>query len=152
MNRDVLRRRINQQRFLVGHEQSLRLRSHVHNKPMRAAQPPNGDCFKLAFTPVRLGFAKGPGMREQQIRSLLLLDANVDERRLVSAIASRAGWTVIGSADADAAAAHLKGSHGREVQAALVGSWNSEQGPGAITVLREQRATLSVIVLSNGNS
>jgi DNA-binding NtrC family response regulator len=91
-------------------------------------------------------------MREQQIRSLLLIDANVDERRLVSAIASRAGWTVIGAADAEAAKAHLKGSHGREVQAALVGSWNSEQGPGAITVLREQRATLPVIVLSNGNS
>ncbi|WP_028970422.1 sigma-54-dependent transcriptional regulator [Sphingomonas sp. URHD0057] len=91
-------------------------------------------------------------MREQQIRSLLLLDANVDERRLVSAIASRAGWTVIGSADADAAAAHLKGSHGREVQAALLGSWNSDQGPGLIATLRAQRATLPVIVLSSGNS
>ena len=91
-------------------------------------------------------------MREQQIRSLLLLDANVDERRLVSAIASRAGWTVLGVADADAAAAQLKGSHGREVQAALLGSWNGDQGPELIAKLRTERATLPVIVLSNGNS
>ncbi|HKU92248.1 MAG TPA: sigma-54 dependent transcriptional regulator [Sphingomicrobium sp.] len=91
-------------------------------------------------------------MREQSIRSLLLLDANVDERRLVSAIASRAGWTVVGATDCDAATAYLQGQHGREVQAALLGSWNSEQGPSVIESLRGQRATLPVIVLSNGNS
>ena len=91
-------------------------------------------------------------MREQSIRSLLLLDANVDERRLVSAIASRAGWTVIGAADCDAATSYLQGQHGREVQAALLGSWNSEQGPTVIQSLRDQRATLPVIVLSNGTS
>ncbi len=91
-------------------------------------------------------------MREQSIRSLLLLDANVDERRLVSAIASRAGWTVIGAADRDAATDYLKGQHGREVQAALLGSWDNENGPSVIQSLREQRGTLPVIVLSNGNS
>src|SRR5256885_15816203 len=91
-------------------------------------------------------------MREQSIRSLLLLDANVDERRLVSAIASRAGWSVVGATDEDAATTHLQGPHGREVQAALLGSWNSEQGPRLIGALREQRATLPVIVLSHGNT
>ncbi len=91
-------------------------------------------------------------MREQSIRSLLLLDANVDERRLVSAIASRAGWTVIGVADCDAATAYLQGPHGREVHAALLGSWNGDHGPSLIACLREQRATLPVIVLSNGDS
>jgi len=91
-------------------------------------------------------------MREQSIRSLLLLDANVDERRLVSAIASRAGWSVVGATDEDAATAHLQGPHGRDVQAALLGSWNSEQGPRLIGVLRDQRATLPVIVLSHGNT
>ena len=75
-------------------------------------------------------------MREQSIRSLLLLDANVDERRLVSAIASRAGWTVVGAADCEAATTYLQGQHGREVQAALLGSWNSEQGPSVIESLR----------------
>jgi DNA-binding NtrC family response regulator len=91
-------------------------------------------------------------MREQSIRSLLLLDANVDERRLVSAIASRAGWTVIGAADCDAATAYLQGPHGGEVHATLLGSWNGDHGPSLIACLREQRATLPVIVLSNGDS
>src|SRR3954453_288477 len=91
-------------------------------------------------------------MREQAIRSLMLLDANADERRLVSAIASRAGWSVVGAADIDSALAHLEGSRGREVQAALLGSWSSEAGPGLIAALREHRSTLPVIVLSNGNS
>jgi DNA-binding NtrC family response regulator len=91
-------------------------------------------------------------MREQQIRSLLLLNAGADERRLVSAIASRAGWSVIGVADGDAAGDYLRGQHGREVQAALLGSWDSAHGPSVIQSLREQRATLPVIVLSNGDS
>ena len=91
-------------------------------------------------------------MREQSIRSLLLLDASADERRLVSAIASRAGWTAINANDSEAATAYLQGPHGREVHAALLGSWSSESGPELIAALREQRATLPVIVLSNGNS
>ena len=32
-------------------------------------------------------------MREEPTRSLLLLDANADERRLISAIAARVGWS-----------------------------------------------------------
>jgi DNA-binding NtrC family response regulator len=91
-------------------------------------------------------------MREQAIRSLLLLDATADERRLVSAIASRAGWSVVGGNEEAGALAHLQGSHGREVQAALLGTWNSEAGPRLIASLRQHRATLPVIVLSNGNS
>jgi hypothetical protein len=38
-------------------------------------------------------------MREEPTRSLLLLDSDVDERRLISAIASRAGWSVVGAND-----------------------------------------------------
>jgi DNA-binding NtrC family response regulator len=91
-------------------------------------------------------------MREQQIRSLLLLNAGADERRLVSAIASRAGWSVIGVADGEAAGDYLRGQHGREVQAALLGAWDSQHGPSVIQSLREQRTTLPVIVLSNGDS
>ena len=56
-------------------------------------------------------------MREEPIRSLLLLDANPEERRLISAIAGRAGWSVVGGTDepdplltnAVAAAAHQAG-------------------------------------------
>ena len=61
-------------------------------------------------------------MREEPIRSLLLLDANPEERRLISAIAGRAGWSVVGAADEEMAMALLQGPHGREVLAALLGS------------------------------
>jgi len=37
--------------------------------------------------------------REEPTRCLLLLDTEVDERRLISAIAARAGWSVVGAQD-----------------------------------------------------
>ena len=46
-------------------------------------------------------------MREEPTRSLLLLDANPDERRLISAIAARAGWSVMGAVDEESATAVL---------------------------------------------
>ena len=91
-------------------------------------------------------------MREEPIRSLLLLDANPEERRLISAIAGRAGWSVVGAADDEMALALLQGPHGREVLAALLGSWDSETSPQVISSLREGRPNLPVIVLSHGDS
>jgi DNA-binding NtrC family response regulator len=91
-------------------------------------------------------------MREEPIRSLLLLDANPEERRLISAIAGRSGWSVVGAADEEMALALLQGPHGREVQAVLLGTWDAERGPQLITALREERANLPVIVLSHGDT
>jgi DNA-binding NtrC family response regulator len=91
-------------------------------------------------------------MREEPTRSLLLLDANADERRLISAIAARAGWSVVGAADEEQAIALLQGPHGREVQAAILGSWDAEQGPQLIEALRVHRPKLPVIVLSHGDT
>ncbi len=90
-------------------------------------------------------------MREEPTRSLLLLDANPDERRLISAIAARAGWSVVGAADAELAVALLQGPHGREVQAAILGSWDAVQGPELILALRGHRNNLPVIVLSHSD-
>ena len=90
-------------------------------------------------------------MREEPTRSLLLLDSNADERRLIAAIAARAGWSVVGAADAELAVALLQGPHGREVQAAIFGSWDAQQAPQLIGVLREHRPNLPVIVLSHGD-
>src|SRR5205085_97655 len=90
-------------------------------------------------------------MREEPTRSLLLLDANPEERRLISAIAGRAGWSVVGAADEEMALALLQGPHGREVQAALLGSWDPEKGPQMISALREDRPNLPVIVVSQGD-
>ena len=91
-------------------------------------------------------------MREEPTRSLLLLDSNADERRLVSAIAARAGWSVVGAADEETALALLQGPHGREVQAVLLGSWDSERGAHLIAALRQRRSDLAVIVLSTGDN
>jgi DNA-binding NtrC family response regulator len=91
-------------------------------------------------------------MREEPTRSLLLLDANADERRLISAIAARAGWSVVGAVDEELAIALLQGPHGREVQAAILGTWDAEQGPLLIEALREHRPNLPVIVLSHADT
>ena len=88
-------------------------------------------------------------MREEPTRSLLLLDANADERRLIAANAARAGWSVVGAADGEQAVALLQGPHGREVRAAIFGSWDTETGPQLINALREHRSDLPVIVLSH---
>ena len=91
-------------------------------------------------------------MREEPTRSLLLLDANPEERRLISAIAGRAGWSVVGAADEETALALLQGPHGREVLAVLLGGWDVDKGPQLIAVLRSDRADLPVIALSHGDS
>src|SRR3954452_20014643 len=91
-------------------------------------------------------------MREEPTRSLLLLDANPEERRLISAIAGRTGWSVVGAADEELELALLQGPHGREVLAALIGSWDAEKGPQLISSLRHDRPELPVIVLSQGDT
>ena len=89
---------------------------------------------------------------ENRTRSLLLVDAEPGERRLVSAIAGRAGWSVVGAADGEAAVSVLQGPHGREVQTALLGNWDAETGPGLIAMLRRCRDKLPIIVVADGES
>ena len=91
-------------------------------------------------------------MREEPTRSLLLLDANPEERRLISAIAGRAGWSAVGAADEETAVALLQGPHGREVLSVLLGSWDSEKSPALIAALRQVRSNLPVIVLSHSDN
>ncbi|HEU5286221.1 MAG TPA: response regulator, partial [Sphingomicrobium sp.] len=95
---------------------------------------------------------KAERISENRTRSLLLLDADPDERRLVSAIAGRAGWSVIGSACGETAVGLLQGPHGREVQAALIGNWDSDTGPELIAELRSCRENLPIIVVADGDS
>lgn len=91
-------------------------------------------------------------MREEPTRCLLLLDTDVDERRRISAIASRAGWSVVGANDQESAVGLLQGANGRDIRAALIGSWNVERGPDLIGALRDKREKLAVIVLSHGDT
>ena len=87
-------------------------------------------------------------MRDETHRSLLLVDADAAERRLVAAIAARAGWSVVGAADIETAVALLQGPHGREVRAALLSTWDAATGPALIAALREKHRELPVLVLA----
>ena len=91
-------------------------------------------------------------MRAETLRALLLVDADAAERRGVSAIAARAGWSVVGASDSESAIGLLQGPHGREVQAALLGSWDDLTGPEMISALRSKRPSLPVIVMAGGSS
>src|SRR5689334_23809366 len=99
---------------------------------------------KATFTPPRIGSPAGrpSSMREEPTRSLLLLDANPDERRLISAIAARANWSVVGAADEEMALALLQGPHGREVLSVLLGTWDAEKGPQLISTLDRESTRL----------
>ena len=90
-------------------------------------------------------------MREEVLRSLLLIDSDPAERRLVAATATRAGWS-LANAVSEGALDLLKGPHGREVRAALLSSWNSETGPQLIAKLKTARPDLPIIVLADGSS
>ncbi|HEX6410135.1 MAG TPA: sigma-54 dependent transcriptional regulator [Sphingomicrobium sp.] len=91
-------------------------------------------------------------MREQETKSLLLVEADPAERRLVSAVAARAGWITVGADCIETAVGLLQGPHGREVQAALLANWDEETGPASIAALRENRPNLPVIVVAKSES
>ena len=83
----------------------------------------------------------------------LALDANADERRLISAIAARAAWSVVSAADGELAVALLQGPHGREVQrrdSRKLGCGAGPEADGGRS--REHRPDLPVIVISHGDT
>ena len=90
-------------------------------------------------------------MREEVLRSLLLIDSDPAERRLVAATASRAGWS-LANAVSEGALELLRGPHGREVRAALLSGWDGESGPELIAALKGARPDLPIIVLADGES
>ena len=91
-------------------------------------------------------------MPNQPIRSLLLVDADPAERRRVSAIASRAGWTVVGADGLETAVAILRGPYGPEVKVALLGNWDSDGAGPIIDALRACHPGLPVLVVADGES
>jgi DNA-binding NtrC family response regulator len=91
-------------------------------------------------------------MRDESVRSLLLVEADAGERRHLTAIAARAGWSVIGAACAESALGLLQGPQGREVRAAILAMWDEEEGPGLIAALRRDAPDLPIIVLAEAGS
>ena len=88
-------------------------------------------------------------MSERTPPALMLVDSSADERRLIAATASRAGWSALNAADPETAIALLQGPHGREVRAAIIGGWDATDGPALIAGMRSVTPDLPIIVLSD---
>ncbi|HEU5481724.1 MAG TPA: sigma-54 dependent transcriptional regulator [Sphingomicrobium sp.] len=91
-------------------------------------------------------------MANEPIRSLLLIDADAAERRRISAVASRAGWTVVGADGLETATAILRGPYGPEVKVALLGNWDENGAGEIIDALRSCHPGLPVLVLTEGDA
>lgn len=91
-------------------------------------------------------------MREQMLRTVLMVGSNSDDRRAIAATATRAGWSLVSAASEAAALDMLQGPHGREVRAVLIPDWQTETGTPLVSSLREAREDLPVIVLADEGS
>src|SRR5687768_18254369 len=90
-----------------------------------------------------------PQLRPETTRCLLLIDDEPAQRRLVTAIAARAGWWVMGAPDVETAEQLLVAEEGREVEAILLDHWMAgDEGGQLIARLRELRPALPLLILT----
>ncbi len=80
-------------------------------------------------------------------RTLLLIDDEPAQRRLIAAIAARAGWRLIGATDGDAARAILAGE--QPVDAVLIDHWSPDPDDGElIAAIRHDNPQLPILMLT----
>jgi DNA-binding NtrC family response regulator len=86
-------------------------------------------------------------------RLLLLIDDEPAQRRLVSALAARAGWRSIFAADGEMALAQLGTQDGMQLDAILLDHWapDADAAP-LIAELRERRPALPILMLTANGS
>jgi DNA-binding NtrC family response regulator len=85
-------------------------------------------------------------MPRETIRSLLLIDEDAGQRRLVSAIAARAGWrTVVAESEASALAS-LRAAHANTIEAILIDQ--RDDTPALVAQLRTAHPDKAVYVLT----
>ncbi|QAY78425.1 sigma-54 dependent transcriptional regulator [Sphingosinicella sp. BN140058] len=88
-------------------------------------------------------------MRPEPTRCLLLIDDEPAQRRLVTAIGARAGWSVRGAADVDGAAAILAETEGPPVDAILLDHWlPGDEGTQLIEQIRALKPELPLLVMT----
>nr|WP_087574753.1 sigma-54 dependent transcriptional regulator [Sphingomonas sp. CDS-1] len=84
---------------------------------------------------------------------LMLIDDEPAQRRLVSALAARAGWRTIFANDGDTAIAMLSTQDGMRLDAVLLDQWSPSYEPtGLIRELRARRPALPILVLTAHNN
>ena len=92
-------------------------------------------------------------MARDGVPMLMLIDEEPAQRRLVSALAARAGWRTIFANDGDMAVAMLGTQDGMRLDAVLLDQWIP--GPEATSLVRElrsRRPALPILILTAHNS
>jgi DNA-binding NtrC family response regulator len=85
-------------------------------------------------------------MPREATRTLLLVDDEPAQRRLVAAIGTRAGWRMVTAADGDAALAVLAE---QPIDAVLIDQWSpGPDGAAMIAAVRRDRPTLPILMLT----
>ena len=83
---------------------------------------------------------------------LLLIDDEPAQKRLVSALAARAGWRTIYASDLETALATLGTRDGMQLDAVLIDHWNPNiRLVDTIIQIRDRRPALPILVLTSQN-
>lgn len=92
-------------------------------------------------------------MAREGVPMLMLIDDEPAQRRLVSALAARAGWRTIFARDDESAIATLGTQDGMMLDAILIDQWSPEHDPApVIREIRARRPALPILVLTVQNS
>ncbi|WP_176595099.1 MULTISPECIES: sigma-54-dependent transcriptional regulator [Sphingobium] len=92
-------------------------------------------------------------MARDGVPMLMLIDDEPAQRRLVSALAARAGWRTIFANDGDTAIAMLGTQDGMRLDAVLLDQWSPSYEPtGLIRELRARRPALPIMILTAHNN
>lgn len=92
-------------------------------------------------------------MTRDGVPMLMLIDDEPAQRRLVSALASRAGWRTVFAGDGETAIATLGTQDGMQLDAILLDQYSPDYEPaGLIREIRARRPALPILVLTAHNN
>ncbi|PDH66920.1 MAG: sigma-54-dependent Fis family transcriptional regulator, partial [Sphingomonadaceae bacterium MED-G03] len=92
-------------------------------------------------------------MARDGVPIVMLIDDEPAQRRLVSALASRAGWRTIFAADGETAIAMLGTQDGMQLDAIILDQWSPDYEPsGLIRDIRARRPALPILILTAHNN
>ncbi|MET0372891.1 MAG: response regulator, partial [Rhizorhabdus sp.] len=92
-------------------------------------------------------------MARDGVPILMLIDDEPAQRRLVGALAARAGWRTLFAADGETAIAMLGTQDGMLLDAVLLDQWSPDFAPASlIHEIRARRPALPVLVLTAHNN
>lgn len=92
-------------------------------------------------------------MARDGIPMLMLIDDEPAQRRLVSALAARAGWRTIFAGDNETAIAMLGTQDGMQLDAIILDQWSPDYEPaGLVGEIRARRPALPILILTAHNN